>query len=268
MKLKGLVWFFTIALIIISVWELSYTWAVRNYESTVKEQAEKIVKKQAANLSPEERESLVKAKIERILDSTRDKDIYLGTTYQKCKENELNLGLDLQGGMSVTMDVSLEGMIKSLSNNPKDQQLQNALRTATAKKSSSDADYITLFSDAYIQQNGAGKLSSVFAGPGKDVKIDDKDDAVITKIRTIAKGAINQTYKILVKRIDKFGVAQPNINLDVNKGVINVELAGVNNPERVRKFLQSSANLQFWEVYQIDELASSLKNADDNLKNY
>jgi SecD/SecF fusion protein len=268
MKLKGLVWFFTIALIIISVWELSYTWAVRSYESTVKEQAEKIVKKQAANLSPEERESLVKAKIERILDSTRDKDIYLGTTYQKCKENELNLGLDLQGGMSVTMDVSLEGMIKSLSNNPKDQQLQNALRTATAKKSSSDADYITLFSDAYIQQNGAGKLSSVFAGPGKDVKIDDKDDAVITKIRTIAKGAINQTYKILVKRIDKFGVAQPNINLDVNKGVINVELAGVNNPERVRKFLQSSANLQFWEVYQIDELASSLKNADDNLKNY
>jgi SecD/SecF fusion protein len=268
MKLKGLVWFFTIALIIISLWELSYTWAVRSYESTVKEQAEKIVKKQAANLSPEERESLVKAKIERILDSTRDKDIYLGTTYQKCKENELNLGLDLQGGMSVTMDVSLEGMIKSLSNNPKDQQLQNALRTATAKKSSSDADYITLFSDAYIQQNGAGKLSTIFAGPGKDVKIDDKDDAVITKIRTIAKGAINQTYKILVKRIDKFGVAQPNINLDVNKGVINVELAGVNNPERVRKFLQSSANLQFWEVYQIDELASSLKNADDNLKNY
>ena len=268
MKLKGLVWFFTIALIIISLWELSYTWAVRSYESTVKEQAEKIVKKQAANLSPEERESLVKAKIERILDSTRDKDIYLGTTYQKCKENELNLGLDLQGGMSVTMDVSLEGMIKSLSNNPKDQQLQNALRTATAKKSSSDADYITLFSDAYIQQNGAGKLSSIFAGPGKDVKIDDKDEAVITKIRTIAKGAINQTYKILVKRIDKFGVAQPNINLDENKGVINVELAGVNNPERVRKFLQSSANLQFWEVYQIDELASSLKVADDNLKNY
>jgi len=268
MKLKGLVWFFTIALIIISLWELSYTWAVRNYETTVKEQAEKIVKKQSANLSPEEKESLVKAKIERILDSTRDKDIYLGTTYQKCKENELNLGLDLQGGMSVTMDVSLEGMIKSLSNNPKDQQLQNALRTATAKKSSSDADYITLFSEAYIQQNGAGKLSSIFAGPGKDVKIDDKDDAVITKIRTIAKGAINQTYKILVKRIDKFGVAQPNINLDENKGVINVELAGVNNPERVRKFLQSSANLQFWEVYQIDELASSLKNADDNLKNY
>ncbi len=268
MKLKGLVWFFTIALIIISLWELSYTWAVRNYESSVKAQAEKIVKKQSANLSPDERETLVKSKTQRILDSTRDKDIYLGTTYQKCKENELNLGLDLQGGMSVTMDVSLEGMIKSLSNNPRDPQLLNSLRTATAKKSSSESDYITLFSDAFIQQNGAGKLSSIFAGPGKDVKIDDNDNAVITKIRTIAKGAINQTYKILVKRIDKFGVAQPNINLDVNKGVINVELAGVSDPERVRKFLQSSANLQFWEVYQIDELANSLKVADDNLKNY
>jgi len=268
MKLKGLVWFFTIALIIISLWELSYTWAVKNYEGKAKAQAEKLVKKTAGNLSPDERDALVKVRTQKILDSTKDKEIYLGTTYQKCKENELNLGLDLQGGMSVTMDVSLEGMIKSLSNNPKDALLQNALRTATAQKSSSESDYITLFSSAYIKQNGSGKLSSVFAGPGKEVKIDDNDDAVIAKIRLIAKGAINQTYKILVKRIDKFGVAQPNINLDENKGVINVELAGVNDPERVRKFLQSSANLQFWEVYQIDELAGALRIADDNLKNY
>ena len=268
MKLKGLVWFFTIALIVISLWELSYTWAVRSYEKDVRAQAEKIVKKQSGSLSPEEREVLIKAKTQRILDSTRDKDIYLGTSYQKCKENELNLGLDLQGGMSVTMDVSLEGMIKSLSNNPRDPQLLNALRTATAQKASSESDYISLFSDAFIKQNGAGKLSSVFAGPGKDVKISDDDNAVTTKIRTVAKGAINQTYKILVKRIDKFGVAQPNINLDENKGVINVELAGVNDPERVRKFLQSSANLQFWEVYQIDELQNSIIVADQNLQNY
>ena len=268
MKLKGLVWFFTIALIMISLWELSYTWAVRSYEKDVKAQAERIVKKKSANLSPDERDALVKVTIQKILDSTRDKEIYLGTSYQKCKENELNLGLDLQGGMSVTMDVSLEGMIKSMSNNPKDVQMISALKSATAQKVNSDADYITLFSDAYIKQNGSGKLSSLFAGPGKEVKIDDNDNVVITKIRTVAKTAINQTYKILIKRIDKFGVAQPNINLDENKGVINVELAGVNDPVRVRKFLQSSANLQFWEVYQIDELANSLKLADGNLKNY
>ena len=270
MKLKGLVWFFTIALILISLWELSYTWVVRSYEKDVKAQAERIVKKQNPSLSPEEREPLVKAKTQKILDSTKDKSIFplVGTTYQNCKENELNLGLDLQGGMSVTMDVSLEGMIRSLSNNPKDVQLNAALKTATAQKVNSEADYITLFTESYIKQNGSGKLSSVFAGPGKDVKIDDNDNVVTNKIRTIAKGAINQTYKILVKRIDKFGVAQPNINLDENKGVINVELAGINDPERVRKFLQSSANLQFWEVYRIDELANSLKNADENLKNY
>jgi len=272
MRLKGLVWFFTIALIIISIWELSYTWVIKSYESDVKAQAEKFVKRQSGykDLSSDEKEALIKAKTSRILDSTRDKAIFpiFETSYQKCKENELNLGLDLQGGMSVTMDVSLEGMIKSLSNNPRDPQLLGALNTATAQKNNSESDYITLFSEAYIKQNGSGKLSSLFAGPSKDIKITDNDEVVTTKIKTVAKGAINQTYKILVKRIDKFGVAQPNINLDENKGVINVELAGISDPARVRKFLQSSANLQFWEVYQINELASSLKNADDNLQKY
>jgi len=271
MKLKGLVWFFSIALIIISVWELSYTWAVKNYEESVRTKAEQIVKKEAKSLpglSVDDKEAMVNARMQRILDSTKDKDIYFGTTYQKCKESELNLGLDLQGGMSVTMDVSLEGLIKSLSNNPRDLQLQAALKSATALKVSSEADYISLFGEAYIKQNGSGKLSSLFAGPGKEIKITDNDDAVLSKIKTVAKGAINQTYKILVKRIDKFGVAQPNINLDENKGVINVELAGVKDPARVRKFLQSSANLQFWEVYRIDELAESLKLADQSLQAY
>lgn len=269
MKLKGLVWFFTIALIIISLWELSYTWVVRNYEGKVKAQAERIVKNQhPGDLSPEDREALVKQTTRHILDSTSDKEIFFGTTYKKVKENELNLGLDLQGGMSVTMDVSLEGLLKSLSNNPKDPGLNKALQTATAQKANSEANYLDLFSAAYIQQNGAGKLSSLFAGPGKDVKIGDNDNQAIDKLKNIARGAIKQTHQILVKRIDKFGVAQPNINLDENKGVINVELAGFNDPERVRQYLQSSANLQFWEVYRIDEIATALQNADRSLQNY
>ncbi len=268
MKLKGLVWFFAVALIIISVWELSYTWAVKSYEDTVRAKAEQIVKKNASGLSADEKEALVNAKVQQILDSTRDKEIYLGTSYQKCKESELNLGLDLQGGMSVTMDVSLEGLIRSLSNNPRDPQLTNALKAATASKANSDADYITLFGDAFVKQNGSGKLSTLFAGPGKDIKITDNDDAVIKNIREVSKGAIKQTFEILKKRIDKFGVAQPNINPDENKGVINVELAGVKDPARVRKYLQSSANLQFWEVYRIDEIGEALKMADQNLQNY
>jgi len=270
MKLKGLVWFFTIALALISLWELSYTWVIRSHEKKVRAQAERLVKPLTTNLSPEEKEALIEAKTQRILDSTKDESIFpiVGTSYQKCKENELNLGLDLQGGMSVTMDVSLEGLLKSLSNNPKDQALQKALASARAEKQTSETDFITLFANNYIKQNGSGKLSGLFAGPGKDIKISDNDNAVINKIKTVAKGAINQTYKILVKRIDKFGVAQPNINLDENKGVINVELAGIKDPERVRKVLQSSANLQFWEVYRLDELDQALVNADKNLQNY
>lgn len=270
MKFKGLVWFFTIALTLISLWELSYTWVVRNYEGQVKAKAERIVKSQDANLTPDERSALLNSTIDRILDSTRDKEIYplLGTTYQKCKENELNLGLDLQGGISVTMDVSLEGLLKSLSNNSSDPQLQKAIATATAQKLNSDQNYIDLFAKAYTEANGTGKMAALFSGPGKEVKIGDSDAQVISKLKTVANGAIKQTYQILTKRIDKFGVAQPNINLDENKGVINVELAGIKDPERVRKFLQSSANLQFWEVYRIDEIAQSLANADKNLQNY
>lgn len=270
MKLKGLVWFFAIALILISLWELSYTWVVRSYEGTVKAQAEKLVRSQYPDVKGEDKDLLVKNRMQQILDSTRDKKIYplIGTSYQKCKENELNLGLDLQGGMSVTMDVSLEGLLKSLSNNPKDPTLLKALQTATAQKVNSDVDYITLFRNAYSQQNPSAKLSSIFSGAGKQIKSTDSDDKVIEEIRTVAKGAINETYKILLKRIDKFGVAQPNINLDENKGIINVELAGVTDKERVRKYLQASANLQFWEVYNIGELSGALENADKAVTAY
>jgi SecD/SecF fusion protein len=271
MKLKGLIWFFTIALIIISLWELSYTWVVRSFESGVTAQATKLVKKSGIDFKDADAlKAAVKIKKDSILLASKDKAIFplVGTSYQKCKENELNLGLDLQGGISVTMDVSLEGLLKSLSNNSKDPSLLKAMKTATDQKVNSDADYISLFKKAFIEQNGAGKLSALFAGQGKEIKITDSDDQVTSKLSATAKGAIKETYKVLLKRIDKFGVAQPNINLDENKGIINVELAGVDNPDRVRKLLQASAHLQFWEVYRIDELAQSLRVADEGLQNY
>lgn len=270
MKLKGLVWFFTIALIIISLWELSYTWVVRNYENSVTAKAEKLVKTAFPDLKGEEKTAAIEFRKKRILDSTGEKSIYplFGTTYNQCKANELNLGLDLQGGISVTMDVNLGDLVKSLSNNSKDPQLLNAIRVATAQKGTTDADFVTLFTKEYIRQNGDGKLSGIFAGAGKDIKIGDNDATVTQKIRTVAAGAIKETYKVLVRRIDKFGVAQPNINFDENKGIINVELAGVTDVERVRKLLQASAHLQFWEVYRLDELDGPLKTADENLQNY
>jgi len=271
MKLKGLVWFFTIALILISLWELSYTWVVRNFESGVTAQATRIAKKSNPNLKgKEELDAAIKPVKDSILLASKDKEIFplVGTSYQKCKENELNLGLDLQGGLSVTLDVSLDDLLKSLSNNAKDPALLAAITTANAQKVNSNDDFITLFKKAFVTQNGAGKLAPLFAGQGKEVKISDSDDQVIGKLSATAKGAIKETYKILLKRIDKFGVAQPNINLDENRGIINVELAGVDNPDRVKKLLSASAHLQFWEVYRINDLYTPMMTADQALQNY
>jgi SecD/SecF fusion protein len=270
MKLKGLVWFFAITLILISIFQLSFTWVVNSHEKQMELKAERQVKSAHPEATSDEQKDLIRMRLLRLLDSTKETKIYpvLGTTYQKCKENELNLGLDLQGGMSVTMDVSLEGLIRSYSNNPKDPQLLKAIAEATRQKVNSNENYIDLFQKAFEQQNPGVKLSSLFAGAGKKIKINDNNETVINEIKAVSKGAINQTYKILLKRIDKFGVAQPNINLDENKGIITVELAGVHDPERVRKYLQSSANLQFWEVYNIGDLDKQIEAADKALQNY
>jgi SecD/SecF fusion protein len=264
MKLKGLVWFFTITLILISVYQLSFTWVVNSHEKEMKQKAEKSVMMANPGLTGEAKEELVQQKFMHYLDSTRDEKIYpvIGTTYQKSKESELQLGLDLQGGMSVTMNVSLDGLLKSLSNNPKDASLLKALETTNQEKLASDLDYISLFGDVFKRQNPGTKLASIFAGAGTEIKITDSDDKVLTTLKATSKTAINQTYKVLLKRIDQFGVASPSINLDENKGTINVELAGVQDPIRVRNLLQASAYLQFWEVYNIGEIGKNIEEAD------
>jgi SecD/SecF fusion protein len=270
MKLKGLVWFFAIMLILISVYQLSFTWVVNSHENKMKAKATQFVIRSHPGISGDKKEQLIQATFHHYLDSTRDDKIYplLGTTYQKSKENELSLGLDLQGGMAVTLNVSLDGLLKSLSNNPKDPRLLQALATANAQKITSDEDFITLFGQDFKQQNPGVNLSSIFAGAGKTIKITDNDQQVLDQLQATAKTAINQTYKVLLKRIDQFGVASPSINLDANKGIINVELAGVQDAERVRNLLQASAHLQFWEVYNIGEIGKNIDDADKALADY
>jgi SecD/SecF fusion protein len=270
MKLKGLVWFFAIMLILISVYQLSFTWVVNSHENKMKAKAIQFVTRSHPGITGDEKAQLVQATFHHYLDSTRDEKIYplLGTTYQKSKENELSLGLDLQGGMAVTLNVSLDGLLKSLSNNPKDPRLLKALATANEQKVTSDEDFITLFGNAFKQQNPGTNLSSVFAGAGKTIKITDNDESVLNQLEATAKTAINQTYKVLLKRIDQFGVASPSINLDANKGIINVELAGVQDEQRVRNLLQASAHLQFWEVYNIGEIGKNIDDADKALADY
>ena len=274
MQFKGLVRFFAVALILISLYQLHFTWVVRNHEKKMEQKAKAYVNATYGTATEEVKDQEYKKRLRRLFDSTKESTITYGTTgaisYQKAKEQELNLGLDLQGGMSVTLEVELEGLLKSLSNNGKDPALNKAIATANQRKANSDADFITLFAQAYKEQNPAARLSSIFAGTGqRTIKIEDNDNDVITKLRAYADGAISNTYNVLQKRIDQFGVAQPNVQLDKNKGIITVELPGVkDDPERVRKYLQATANLQFTEIYNIGELDKPLTDAEKALKDY
>ncbi|MEY4629043.1 MAG: hypothetical protein RLZZ595_1369 [Bacteroidota bacterium] len=274
MQLKGLVRFFAVALILISIYQLHFTLVVRNHESKQEEKAQAFVKANFPNADTETKELEFNKRYRRLLDSTRETTVTYGITgainYQKAKEQELNLGLDLQGGMSVTLEVELEGLLKSLAVNPKDPALTNAINEANRLKQASDEDFISLFAQAYKAQNPNGKLSTLFAGTGgRNVKLEDSDNDVITKLKTSAEGAIDNTFNVLQKRIDQFGVAQPNIQLDKTKGIITVELPGVkDDPERVRKYLQATANLQFWEIYNIAELDKPFTDAEKALRAY
>ena len=274
MQFKGLVRFFAVALILISLYQLHFTWVVRNHEKKMEKKAKAYVNASYGTANEEVKDQEYKKRLRRLLDSTKESTITYGTSgaiyYQKAKEQELNLGLDLQGGMSVTLEVELEGLLKSLSNNAKDPSLNKAIITANQRKANSDADFITLFAQAYKEQNPTARLSSIFAGTGqRTIKWKIHDNDVITKLRAYSDGAISNTYNVLQKRIDQFGVAQPNVQLDKNKGIITVELPGVkDDPERVRKYLQATANLQFTELYNIGELDKPLTDAEKALKDF
>ena len=264
MQLKGLVRFFAIALIVISVYQLHFTWVVNNHESKMKAKAEKFVNSNFANASKETKDSAFNLRRRQLLDSTRDVTVTYGVTgaisYQKAKEQELNLGLDLQGGMSATLKVGLDGLVRSLSNNKEDINLNKAIASALQQQANSDADFISLFATEYKKLNPNGKLASLFAGASQSkIKVTDDDNQVVQKIRSEANDAVERTFKVLRTRIDKFGVAQPSINLDKSKDIITVELPGVDNAERVRKYLQSTANLQFYEVYNYADLAADIQ---------
>lgn len=268
MQLKGLVRFFTILLILYSIYELSFTWVVRGHENKMEAKAQQFVSANYPNADSATKELAYKERLKRLLDSTKEETVHYGIqgpiSYQQAKENELNLGLDLQGGINVTMEVELSGLLRSMANNTKDPNFLKALENANARKANSNADYVTLFVQEYKKLAPNSRLASLFATAGQDnIKITDSDDKVITQIRQEANNAFDRTFRVLRTRIDQFGVAQPNINPDRDRGTITVELPGVQDQERVRKYLQSSANLQFWEVYNISEIAPSIGKADE-----
>jgi SecD/SecF fusion protein len=284
MQLKGLVRFFAIALILICVYQLSFTWIVRSHESDMEAKADKWLT--AYYTSPDKKyptDSITRAlyedslkefkriRLQRLLDSTKDTKIGpLGlTTYRDAKDKELMLGLDLQGGISVTMEVGLEMLVKSLANYTKDPAFNKALDAAVAQKASSNADLITLFVDEFKEQNPSLTLAPYFVAKSNGkLKFDASDATTKSYLEEQSTAAFDNTYRVLQTRIDKFGVSSPNINKDPAKATISIELAGANDPERVRNYLQSTANLQFFEVYNISEIAEAIKGADKTVQDY
>ena len=272
MQLKGLVRFFTILLILVSVYALSFSWVVRGHERKMETKAKQFVARNYANADSTTKAIAYQSRLKRLLDSTKDETVHYGLTgpisYDDAKKQELNLGLDLKGGINVTLEVELSGLLRSLANNSKEPNFLKALESANARKANSGADYISLFIDEYKKLNPGGRLASVFAASNGEIKVNDSDKQVEEKIRKAAYDAFDNTYRVLRTRIDQFGVAQPNINPDRERDIITVELPGLQDQARVRQYLQSSANLQFWEVYTAEELNNAWMGADAAYNNY
>lgn len=274
MQLKGLVKFFTAALILISLYQLSFTFIVRNVEKKMRAKAESAASTKNPTAKGNDLEALVDAQYSTISDSMQGETIFSlpllkKYNYQEAKEQELNLGLDLQGGMNVTLEVSLDELVRSMSNSPSDPTLNKAIADANLAKANSQANFVTLFGEAFKKNNPNAKLAYLFTKPSeKEITLSSNDQEVLAKIGKESKDAIKRTYNVLLTRIDKFGVSNPNVNLDENKGIITVELAGVHNPERVRAYLQATAKLQFFEMYSNQEIINFMQPANDALAAY
>ena len=201
------------------------------------------------------------------LDSLSSEKVWLGYTLKECREKELNLGLDLKGGMNVLLEVSVPDIVKSLGDE-NSQNFMKALDLAKKRQSESQDDFLTLFEQAFKEVDPNAKLSTVFGYGLKDngVTINSTNDEVMKVLRAQVDAAVANSFQVLRTRIDRFGVVQPNIQRLENSGRILVELPGIKEPERVRKLLQGSANLEFWETYEVAEIISQLIKANDVLK--
>ncbi|MBQ6800038.1 MAG: protein translocase subunit SecD, partial [Bacteroidaceae bacterium] len=204
------------------------------------------------------------------LDSMQNEKVWLGSyTLKQCREMEIGLGLDLKGGMNVILEVSVPEVVKALADHKSDEAFNKAVAEAARKQITSQDDFITLFVEEYRKLAPEATLAELFATQQLKDKVNTKstDDEVIKVLRAEVKAAIDNSFNVLRTRIDRFGVAQPNIqNLEGTMGRIMVELPGIKEPERVRNLLQGSANLEFWETYKAAEILSSLNAADNRLR--
>ncbi|MFV0554954.1 MAG: protein translocase subunit SecDF [Mangrovibacterium sp.] len=258
MQNKGLIKTFAILLALVCVYQLAFTWVARKVEKDAAVYAQGDKQKQAA-----------------YIDSISGETVYsvLGLkdySYRDVKGLEMNLGLDLKGGMNVTLEISVVELIKALSNNSTDPTFTAALAKAQEMQKNSQDDFVTLFAKAFAETDPNAQLAAVFNTQDLRGKINPtmSNNEVIGIIRTETDAAIDNAFQVIRQRIDRFGVAQPNIQKLETSGRILVELPGVDNPERVRKLLQGTATLEFWETYENSEVYPYLVQANEMVKDY
>jgi SecD/SecF fusion protein len=280
MQGKSLVRFFLIFMLIIAVWQLFLNFRTNGVEKNAVRYATNAV----ANMDDGVLKDFTAKQLEQAyLDSVSNETVLnLGLikyTYNDLKKQQLQLGLDLKGGMSVVMQVDLKDLIAVLADqkdeNATDEDFKKAIALASKNQQSSATDFVTLFADAFKEVAPNRKLAELFYtnplmkgdGDNKGISLNSTDEEVAAAIRKKADETVGSTFDRLKQRIDKFGVTQPNVSLDENTDRIIVELPGIQNVERARKFLQSSAVLEFWDIYEIQELAAGFTQADTYFKN-
>ena len=252
MQNKGAIRIFAILLGLVCLYQLSFTVATRMAESTYEEMMATDVDEANKYLEEFKYNIFVKE-----------------YSYMECKERELNLGLDLKGGMNVTLEISLQEMIRSLSNNSPDSTFNQAIRQATVRMTDAQEDFVTLFGEEFEKIDPNARLASpaIFGYTLKDKISGDATNAeVLEVIKAEKEAAIEQAFEVLRTRIDKFGVTQPNIQRLEGSDRILVELPGVKEPDRVRKLLQGTAKLEFWETYENQEVYGYLAEANKILR--
>ncbi len=278
MQSKGAIKLVAILIALACIYQLSFTWATRNQEKKAKVYAAAAVEAEKVSpafaLVPELEksfylDSLNLAKERFYLDSITAEKVFLGFTYKQIKEKEINLGLDLRGGMNVMLEVKVYDLVNALSGYNKDPLFAQAMNQAQANMANSRTDFITLFAQEWDKVAPGKRLSSIFGTyEMKDrITAESTNAEVIDVIREEAESAISNSFNVLRNRIDRFGVTQPNIQKLGNSGRILVELPGVKDPERVRKLLQGTASLEFWETYENKEIYQYLAEADNAIKN-
>ncbi len=255
MQNKAAIIVLAIALALVSIYQLSFTGATYMVKREAREYAKGNLVKEMEYLDS-------------ISTLPKEKWSFLGNTFKECQKKELNLGLDLKGGMNVILEVSVEDILRALSNYNTDKTFNTALEKAKQMQKESQSDYLTLFGQAFASTDPNAKLASIFGTVEMKEKINfnSSNDEVLEVLDEEVSSAIDNAFNILRTRIDRFGVVQPNITQLATKGRILIELPGQNNPKRVRELLQGTANLEFWETYENGEIIGYLSQANNLLK--